>query len=85
MEDLMPTTFPDRLAEPGARMNMSIEGGRHIELTADDAGVVAIASAEQAAVADHFGLATAPTPTRSRKRTQPTTDTEQPGVPAEEA
>lgn len=78
----MATRFPGRLGEPDTTYALPIEGGRQVVISTDAGGRVTPASSDEAAVADHHGLATASTTTKAAKATH--TDTA-PAAPAEEA
>jgi hypothetical protein len=75
-------TFPDRRGEPDTTYAVSLAGGRQVAITTDGRGRVTPASADEAAVADHHGLAPDAPAKRAAKAT--TIDTG-PAAPAEEA
>lgn len=74
--------FPTRLGEPDTTYALSLEGGRQVGIATDAGGRVTPASADEAAVADHHGLAVEAPSKKAAKATS--TDTA-PAAPAEEA
>jgi len=75
-------TFPARLGEPSTTYALSLEGGHQVAMATDATGRVTPASADEAAVAEHHGLGTAPTTTKAAKAKH---DDTAPAAPAEEA
>lgn len=73
-------TFPARRGTPGTTYARSFEGGRQVAISADERGRVTPTSAEEAAVADHHGLAIEGPAKAAR-----TTSSSAPAAPAEEA
>jgi hypothetical protein len=75
-------TFPDRRGEPDTTYAVSLAGGRQVAIATDGRGRVTPASADEAAVADHHGLALEAPAKRAAKATSIETT---PAEPAEEA
>ena len=72
--------FPARRGEPRTTYSASFEGGRQVAITTDTRGRVKPADADEAAVADHHGLAIEAPPKAAR-----TSSSSAPAAPAEEA
>lgn len=56
MPDPVPT-FPARRGDPETTYSVSLAGGRQVAIATDARGLVTPTTADEAAVADHHGLA----------------------------